>query len=91
MLAKKAVQNPDTLNPGTTDDTRSIISALITSKKNPNVTSVSGMVSNMTTGLMTALANPSKSADTSKACLLENVIPGNMKPATQRDRVIIPQ
>jgi hypothetical protein len=58
MLAKNAVQNPDTLKPGTTDDTRRIINALMTSRKNPKVTSVNGMVSNMTIGLITALAKP---------------------------------
>ncbi|BBJ22437.1 hypothetical protein W01_03640 [Candidatus Nitrotoga sp. AM1P] len=75
ILAKNAVQNPDTLKPGTTDDTRSIISALITSRKKPKVISVNGMVSNMTTGLMTALAKPSNSAETNKDCLFEKEIP----------------
>jgi len=75
MLAKNAVQNPDTLKPGTRDDTRSIISALITSRKKPKVISVKGMVSNMTTGRMTALAKPSNNADTNKDCLFEKEIP----------------
>ena len=75
ILAKNAVQNPDTLKPGTRDDTRSIISALITSRKKPKVINVNGMVSNMTTGLMTALAKPSTSADTNRDCLLEKEMP----------------
>lgn len=75
MLAKNAVQNPDTLKPGTRDDTRSIIRALITSRKKPKVTSVKGMVNNMTTGLMIALAKPSNSADTNKDCLFEKEMP----------------
>jgi len=91
MLAKNAVQKPDTLKPGTIDDTRSIISAFMTRRKKPKVTSVNGMVSNMTTGLMTALANPSNSADMNKDCLLENEMPWNMMPATHRDRAVIPQ
>ncbi len=75
MLAKKAVQNPETLKPDTIDDTKSIISALITNRKNPKVKIVSGIVSQMTTGLMIALANPSKSAEINSDCLFENEIP----------------
>jgi hypothetical protein len=91
MLAKNAVQNPDTLKPGTTIDTRSIIRALMTNRKKPNVMSVKGMVSNMTTGLITALAKPSNSADINKECLLENEMPWNIWPATQSERAVIPQ
>ena len=91
MLAKNAVQNPDILKPGTADATSSSIKALIISRKNPKVNIVSGMVSKMTTGLMTALANPSKSADTIRDCLLLNEMPWNMKLATQSDSAVIPQ
>ena len=91
ILAKKAVQNPDILKPGTTDDTRSIISALITSRKNPKVTIVSGIVSKMTTGLMIALAKPSRSADINSDFLLANEMPWNMKPATHSDSAVITQ
>ena len=91
MLAKKAVQNPDTLKSGTADDTRSIISALITSRKNPKVKIVSGIVRKMTTGLMIALASPSRSADINRDCLLENEMPLNMKLATHSDSAVIPQ
>ncbi len=75
MLAKKAVQNPDTLKPDTIDETRSIINALITRRKNPKVKIVSGIVSQITTGLMIALASPNKSAEISSDCLLENEMP----------------
>ena len=75
ILAKKAVQNPDTLKPDTTDDTRSIISALITSRKKPKVKIVSGIVSRMTTGLMIAFASPSNSAEISSDFLSANEIP----------------
>ncbi len=91
MLAKNAVQNPDTLKPGTRDDTRSIISALITSRNKPKVISVNGMVSNMTIGLMTALAKPSSSADTNKDCLFEKEMPWNMKLATNSESAVMPQ
>lgn len=91
MLAKNAVQNPETLKPGTRDETRSIISALITSRKKPKLISVKGMVSNMTTGLMTALAKPNSSADTNKDCLFEKEIPWNMRPATHSESAVIPQ
>ena len=75
ILAKNAVQNPDTLKPFTTEDTRSIISALITSRKNPKVKIVSGIVRKITIGLIMALAKPSSKADTNSAPLLENEIP----------------
>jgi len=75
MLAKKAVQNPDTLKPFTTEETRSIMSALITSRKNPKVKIVRGIVRNITTGRIIALAKPSSKADTNRAPLLENEIP----------------
>ena len=91
MLAKNAVQNPEILNPGTSDDTRSIISALITSRKNPNVMSVNGIVKMITTGLITALAKPNSSADTNKDFLLVNEMPWNIKPASHKDRAVMPQ
>jgi hypothetical protein len=91
MLAKNAVQNPDTLKPDTTDETRSIINALITSRKNPKVKMVSGIVSKMTIGLMIALARPNKSADINNDRLLENVMPRNKKPATHSDSAVIPE
>lgn len=91
MLAKKAVQNPDTLKPDTTDDTRSTISALITNTKNPKVKIVRGIVSKITIGLMIALARPSRSADISSDFLLENEMPWNIKPAIHSDRAVIPQ
>lgn len=75
MLAKKAVQNPEILNPGTSADTRSIIRALMTSKKNPKVISVSGIVSMITMGLITALARPNSNAEMKRDFLLENEMP----------------
>ena len=75
MLAKNAVQNPEILNPGTSADTRSIIRALITSKKSPNVISVKGIVKMITIGRITALAKPNSSADTNKDFLLVNEMP----------------
>ena len=91
MLAKNAVQNPDTLKPGTVEETSSNIRAFMTSTKNPNVRIVNGMVSSMTTGLMMAFAKPRRSADMSNACLLENEMPWNMKLAIQSDTAVIPQ
>ena len=91
ILAKKAVQNPDTLKPETSVDTSSIINALITSKKNPKLNMVSGMVNRMTMGLIIALAKPSSSAAISSDFLLVNEMPWNIKPATHSDRAVIPQ
>ena len=75
MLAKNAVQNPDTRKPGTSVDTNSIMSALMTSKKSPNVMRVKGMVRIITIGLITALAKPSNNADRKSDFLLVNEIP----------------
>lgn len=75
MLAKKAVQNPDTLKPETMDDTNNIINALITKRNNPKVKIVRGIVSQMTTGLIMALAKPSNSAEINSDFLLENETP----------------
>ena len=75
MLAKNAVQNPEILNPGTSADTRSIIRALMTSKKSPKVISVNGIVRMMMIGLMTALAKPNNNADRNRDFLLANEIP----------------
>lgn len=91
MPAKNAVQNPETLNPETIDDTRSNISALITSRKKPKVTRVSGMVSTMTIGRMTALASPSRSAAINSDCLVENVMPLNTMLAAHSDSAVMPQ
>ncbi len=75
ILAKKAVQNPEILNPGTSADTSIIIRALITSKKKPKVINVSGMVRMMMTGFTIALTRPSSKADMNRDFLLLNEIP----------------
>lgn len=75
MLAKNAVQKPEILNPGTSAETSIIITALITSKKSPNVTSVSGIVRIMTMGRMTALTRPNSNADINSDFLLLNEMP----------------
>ncbi len=91
ILAKKAVQNPETLKPATIDETRSIISALITNRKTPKVRTVSGIVSQMTIGLMIALDSPSISAAIKSDCLFENEMPWNIKLAIHSDNAVIPQ
>jgi hypothetical protein len=91
MLAKKAVQNPDTLKPDTIVETRSIINALITKRKSPKVKMVRGIVSQMITGLMIALTSPSKSAEINSDCLFENEMPWKMILAIHSDNAVIPQ
>jgi hypothetical protein len=91
MLAKNAVQNPDTRKPGTSVDTSSIMSALMTSKKSPNVMRVKGMVRTITTGLITALAKPSSNADRKSDFLLVKEIPWKTRLTTHRDKAVIPQ
>ena len=75
MLAKKAVQNPETLKPLTSDATSKIISALITSKNRPKVSSVSGKVNRINKGRTIAFAKPNNKADTNKDDLFSNTIP----------------
>lgn len=75
ILAKNAVQKPETLNPGTSADTSIIMSALMTSRNPPKVISVNGMVSRIIIGLMTALAKPNSNADINSDRLLEKEMP----------------
>jgi hypothetical protein len=55
MLKSRAHQNPSTENPGTILPISMIINPLITSRKNPNVTMVTGIVRNTSTGLRKVL------------------------------------
>ena len=91
MAAKNAVQKPETLNPLTRAATSRIISALMTSRKNPKVTMVSGRVTKMRSGRTTALANPSSSAETNSDCLSRKDTPWKMWLTTQSERVMMPQ
>ncbi len=75
MLAKNAVQKPATLKPLTNFATSKIISALITRRKKPSVTSVSGNVNKINTGRTNALAKPSNSAAMMTAPELPNLMP----------------
>ncbi len=91
MLAKNAVQKPEILNPGTSAETSSIITALITSRKSPNVTSVSGIVRIMTTGRITALTKPNSNADINSDFLLLNEMPWKMKLVSHSASAVTPQ
>jgi hypothetical protein len=57
MLAKKAVQNPEILNPRTRADTNNSIIALITRRKRPRVITVNGSVRMTRIGHITASPN----------------------------------
>ncbi len=91
MLAKKAVQNPDTLKPLTRDETSIIISALMTSRKKPNVTNVSGSVSMTRTGFKIAFAKPSSRAEIINEDVSVNLIPLNTALVAQSDSEVINQ
>jgi hypothetical protein len=67
------------------------MSALMISKKSPNVMRVKGMVRTITTGLITALAKPSSNADRKSDFLLVNEIPWKTRLTTHRDKAVIPQ
>jgi hypothetical protein len=58
MLAKKAVQKLEIVNPLTTAETSINTKALITNKNKPIVRTVSGKVNRINNGLTTALAKP---------------------------------
>ena len=62
MLAKKAVQKLEIVKPLTTAETSINTKALITSKKRPIVTTVSGNVKRTSNGLTIALAKPKSRA-----------------------------
>lgn len=62
MLAKNAVQKLEMVKPLTTAETSINTKALITNKNRPIVTTVSGRVNRINSGLTIALANPSSSA-----------------------------
>lgn len=91
MLAKKAVQNPEIVKPRTIAETRSNISALITKRKKPSVTNVNGRVRTINSGLTTALAKPSNSAEMISEKVFENLIPRNAKLASQSDKDVMLQ
>ena len=62
MLAKNAVQKLEIVKPLTTAETSIKTNALITSKKRPIVTTVSGSVNKISNGLTIALAKPNSRA-----------------------------
>lgn len=62
MLAKNAVQKLEIVKPLTTAETSINTKALITNKKRPIVTTVSGNVKRMSNGLTIALAKPKSRA-----------------------------
>jgi hypothetical protein len=63
LLAKKAVQNPETLKPWTSDETNCNISALITNRNPPSVINVIGSFRIINSGLTIELAKPSSKAE----------------------------
>ena len=81
--AKNAVQNPEILKPGTTADTSSNISALITRRNRPRVITVNGSVRTIRMGLITALTKPRSSAETISDDVLAKRMPPNTWLAIQ--------
>jgi hypothetical protein len=89
-LAKKAVQKPEMLKPLTSLETSNSINALITSRKNPSVRSVSGKVRMTNSGRSTALKKPSRRAEIISAETLVNRMPLNNRLATDRENEVTP-
>ena len=75
MLAKKAVQKLEIVNPLTSADTNINTNALTTNRNNPMVTIVNGRVNRMSRGFTTALAKPSINAAISREPPSANLSP----------------
>ena len=75
MLAKKAVQKLEIVNPLTTADTSISTNALSTNRNNPMDTMVNGRVNRISKGFTTALAKPK-----SKAAINKEPISANFSP-----------
>ena len=78
------------VQPLTTLATSNSISALMTSRKKPSVTSVKGRVRKTSSGRSTALAKPRSSAETISDEVLEKRIPVNTRLATHRHKEVMP-
>ena len=89
MLAKKAVQKPEILKPPTSLDTSNNIKALMTSRKKPSVTKVSGKVRTTSSGRSRALAKPSSKAEMISDEVLEKRMPLNSRLATHRENEVM--
>ncbi|OQB73426.1 MAG: hypothetical protein BWX92_03365 [Deltaproteobacteria bacterium ADurb.Bin135] len=76
MENRTAIQKPLTWKPFTTDDTRRIISPLITKVKSPNVRILIGSVMRMRNGLRSILTIPSNNATHKADMKLRTVTPG---------------
>ena len=77
MLAKKAVQNPETVKPRINFDTSINSKALITRRKSPKLSKVKGKVKTISTGRKMALTKPSIKAETINEDVSANRIPLN--------------
>ena len=76
MLNNNAVQNVLTSNPVTNSVHSKMISALMTSKKSPNVMMVTGNVNKINSGLTKMLSNPSTTATITDVIKLSTTTPG---------------
>lgn len=91
MLAKNAVQKPESSNPLISLATSIIIKALMTNAKNPNVTNVNGKVSISSNGLMMAFTKPSTRAEINSERRDENLMPLNNRLVSQSERLMMAQ
>ena len=76
MLKNMAVKNPSTANPPTIFVHSRIINALITNKKSPKVTMVTGSVSNTKIGFTKMLSKPNTNATMTDVVKLATDTPG---------------
>jgi len=85
MLARKAVPKLEIVNPLTSAETSRSITALITSKKMPRVSTVRGNVRTINIGRTIAFTNPSTKAAIISEETSANWMPPNTRLATHRD------
>ena len=91
ILAKNAVQKPAKLKPLTSFATSIKTSALITNRNRPIVSTVSGKVNTINSGLTSALAKPNTKAEIIKDPVSVNLRPLKTKLAAHSDRAVTPQ
>jgi hypothetical protein len=78
MLNNRAYQNPSTWKPRSRFDAIIIIEALITIRKSPNVSIVSGMVNRISRGFTMVLSKPISSAVTRAVKKVSIFTPGSI-------------
>ena len=89
MLKNVAVQKPSTTNPPTILAHNIMINALITNKKSPILSSVTGNVSKTISGLMNTLSKESTKATSKEVVKLATDTPGNNSAMSNTNKAVV--